>query len=160
MLIVIVIISLLTAALIGVFQQVRNSAWKQKARDSARQIAVAWNIKLLDDHTFPPANSVYQPTAVTPLTFQTSVSNMVLLNSTKIYLEQNALQRSTNPSDSKTAGMRDHWGNLFYVQLDTSYSGIVNDPIDPSKTISANVIVWSTGPNPANPASSFCVASP
>ena len=47
LLIVILVISILIAVGFGAFQQARNTAWKQKSRDSARQIATAWNLRLL-----------------------------------------------------------------------------------------------------------------
>jgi prepilin-type N-terminal cleavage/methylation domain-containing protein len=150
---VILIISILAAAMIGLYQQARNAAWKEKARDSAHQIAIAWNIRLMDDHKFPDTIvSIPQP-------FQTTAANMAILNSNiynRIYLEQSAEQRINDNNH----GMKDKWGNFFYVQLDTTYGGAIKDPRDSSATINANVVVWSTGPHPSDKANSYCVASP
>jgi len=157
---VILIIGILAAALIGLYQQSRNAAWKERARDSARQIAIAWNLKLMDDHAFPSSvsfkdiNGAVLPLNTTEITFPSSSTNMAVLNSTKIYLEQSAEQRSIN------SGMKDKWGNYFNVRLDLNYDGMVKDPRDPSGAtlINANVVVWSQGPY--NNTNSYCVASP
>ena len=160
LLVVVLIIGILASASIGIYQHSRTAAWKQRARDSARQIAVAWNIKLLDDHAFPPSisfsdiNGTALPLITTDITFPTTTTNMAILNSTKLYLEQNANQRSIN------SGMIDKWGHFFNVRLDLNYDGLVQDPRDPSgaTTINANVVVWSLGPY--SQTETFCVASP
>ena len=153
MLTVILIIGILAAACLGIFQQARTTAWKQKARDTARQIATAWNVRLMDDHAFP-AISLFQSYG-TPYAgaFPTTAANMSTLNSNaanRIYLEQNASQH--------LSGMTDKWGNYYYVRLDVTYSGTVLNPIDNTTLINGNVVVWSLGPSPANPSSSFCIA--
>jgi type II secretory pathway pseudopilin PulG len=151
LLVVILIIGILASIGVGLYIQARNTAWKERARDTARQIAIAWNVRLLDDHKFPDAIVLLYPSQP----FQTTAANMAILNSnaySRIYLEQSAEQRIN--------GMRDKWGNFFYVQLDTTYSGAIKDPRDASATINANVVVWSKGPHPSDPADSYCVASP
>ena len=148
MLVVIVIIGILAGASLGLYQTARTTAWKQKTRDSARQIAVAWSVYLIDNHNFPPASSFQGSSG--NITFQTLATNMSMLNSAKIYLEQSADQRMN--------GMKDKWGAFFNVTLDGSYGGTVPDPTDNTKTINANVVVWSTGPSPANKSSSYCVS--
>ena len=144
MLVVILIISILTAVTLGIYQQARNTAWKQKTRDSARQIATAWNVYLMDNHGFPSATNftLYTGTPNVEITFPSSNVNMTVLNGPKIYLEQSADQRRN--------GMKDKWNNPFNIRLDMNYDGMVLNPID-GTTINANVIVWSTGPSPANP---------
>ena len=145
MLVVIVIIAILVGIGLGIYQQARNTAWKEKARDTARQIATAWNVYLMDNHAFPAALVGSQ--------FPTTAANMSLLYSNTanhIYLEQSA--------DQRKKGMKDKWGNYFQVQFqDATYSGTVPSPIDGS-TINANVIVWSLGPHPSDKSSSYCVA--
>ena len=153
MLVVILIICILVASTVGIYQQARNSAWKQRARDTARQIATAWNIYLIDNHAYPATTSFQGYGAVYSGTFQTIATNMSVLNSSKIYLEQSADQRINDGNH----GMMDKWGNFFYVRLDQTYTGTLQSPVDGS-TINANVVVWSQGPNPSNPGSSFCLA--
>ena len=147
MLIVILIIAILMSVGFGTFSQARNTAWKEKARDTARQIAHAWTSRLMEDHAFPSVSSGFDGTLTggqAEPTFQTTVANMcVLTNNADAhnYLEQNATQR--------TSGMTDHWGNYFYVRLDGDYDGIVLSPIDNTSQIHASVLVWSLGPNQA-----------
>ena len=148
---VILIISVLAAACIGIYQQARNAAWKEKARDTARQIATAWNVRLMDDHAFPAAIIATQP-------FYTTAANMAILNdyaANRIYLEQNADQRIIDTPP--THGMKDRWGNFYKVQLDVTYKGTVPNPLG-GPDINANVVVWSLGPTPASPSSSYCMA--
>ncbi len=143
LLIVILVISILIAVGFGAFQQARNTAWKQKARDSARQIATAWNLRLLEDRAFPAAASFTNATGTADeIGFETTTANMGVLNAGRIYLEQSADQRSS--------GMRDKWLQYFHVRLDTDYDGSIKSPYDNTTAIRANVIVWSFGPNQDN----------
>ena len=152
MLIVILIIAILVAVSLGVYQQARTTAWKERARDSARQIATAWNVYLMDNHAFPVATSFQGVTGGnTEPTFQTLATNMVPLHSAKVYLEQSA--------DQSINGMKDKWGNPFCVRLDLNYDGKINSPYDNSTPINANVVVWSWGPNPSAWSASASVAS-
>lgn len=146
MLAVILIIAILATIGLGLYQQARNAAWKQKARDSARQIATAWNLRLIEDHAFPAttafvADPVYNTDAPQSITFETGTNNMMVLNSTKIYLEQNA--------DQRKYGMKDKWGQSFHVRLDMNFDGVVTSPLD-NTPIHANVVVWSLGPYPGS----------
>ena len=154
MLAVIVIICILMTVSMGVYKQVRNVAWKGKTRDSARQIATAWNLSLLENQSFPLAALAPVGTVSgSYLTFQTTTNTMMILNSSKIYLEQSA--------DQKRNGMKDKWGHCFNVQIDQNYGGTVEDPANPSAPkINANVVVWSYGPNGPGDTNNYCVASP
>jgi prepilin-type N-terminal cleavage/methylation domain-containing protein len=154
LLVVITIISILVVASIGIYNQAQIAAWKQKSRDTARQLAVAWNARLMEEHTFPvaalTATSVAKYTDPNSLTFETTTNNMVPLTSSGS-LDQNAEQRQK--------GMRDKWGRTFLVRLDTDYDGIVTHPVDLT-SVHANVIAWSLGPNPSNPSNSWVVVWP
>ena len=141
MLAVVLIISILATIGFGTFQQARNAAWKQKARDSARQIATAVNLYLMDHRAFP-SNTTGSAT------FQTTKENMAFLNSSvvdtkvRIYLDQDTAQRLN--------GMNDRWGNPFNVQMDVNFTGSVPNPLagcpNQPDTLNANVVVWSWGP--------------
>jgi prepilin-type N-terminal cleavage/methylation domain-containing protein len=151
---VIVIIGIIFSSITIAYQHARTAAWKEKARDTARQLATAWNLRLQDDREWPATSANYQTVfdsadlANNDLTFQTTPANMSLLGSTnnpqsKIYFDQNADQRAN--------GLRDHWGNLFSVRLDLDYDGQVLNPTNGASdtaVIKANVVVWSTGPKP------------
>jgi len=174
MLVVVVIISILVASGVGIYSQARIAAWKERTRDTARQIAVAWNQRLLDDGTFPTASlDAFKDSSVLSgaYVFQTLTNTMCILNSNNngpllhgiitsyIYIDQSAAERQ--------AGMLDHWGQPFYVQLDTTYKSRVINPIDKTTVINANVLVWSMGPNPvawdpsapmAQKSNSYCMA--
>ncbi len=155
LLVVISIIGILAAVLLGSFQQARNAAWKQKARDSARQIATAWNTYCIDSHGFPAATAFTLDTTgvadANSITFATSTNNMAVLNRSQTYLEQNKTQR--------ISGMKDKWGNYFLVRLDANYDGTISSPLD-STLIRANVMVWSLGPYPNTPANSWVMVWP
>ena len=163
MLVVIVVIATLIAVSVGIFAQARDNAWKQRARATARQLAVAWNQRLLDDGVFPTiTNQVTLPGISGKVVFQTTPENMQMLNindnagfgvnKSYIYMDQTA--------DERVNGMKDHWGNggtFFYVQWDPTYQHEVINPIDGS-IVHANVMVWSLGPHPSNPTNSYCMA--
>jgi prepilin-type N-terminal cleavage/methylation domain-containing protein len=155
MMVVIVIIGILAAVLLSTFQAARNAAWKQKARDGARQIATAWNTYCIDQRGFPASTAfTLDPTYNTDaaaVTFETSVTNMAVLNARVTYLEQN--------KDQRLNGMKDKWGRYYHVRLDANYDGTVKSPIDNS-IIRANVMVWSLGPHPNDTAKSWIMVWP
>ncbi len=149
---VVLILGLLISIAFGTFVQARNAAWKQKARDSARQIATAWSTRLVENRAFPSASAftadpVYD-TDPNSFTFETTTNNMAVLN----YIDQNAEQR--------LSGMKDKWGRFFHVRLDTNYDGTVLNPIDATSLIRANVLVWSLGPTPLYPSNSWIMVWP
>ena len=160
MMAVLLIICILVSLAIGAYWKARDTAWREKARDTARQLAIAWNMRLVDDTKFPDSipdsgnNSVSGAPSVNPAdglepTFATTGANMALVcvasNNTqsRVYFEQNATQRSLTLS----GGLKDHWDHYFYVTLDKDYDGTIKSPVDGS-TIHANVIVWSMGKRP------------
>ena len=147
---VIVIITILSSVIIVAYIHARDAAWKQKTRDSARQIATAINLYMLANRAYPDINQIYNYNSGV---FKTSSTNMMILNSSTTYLEQNAEQRVYDPDHIEwdgpvgvtNGGFRDKWGYYFHVQIDPTYSGTVNNPVDGSP-VHANVIVWSMGP--------------
>lgn len=148
---VLLIIGVIISIAFGAFVQARTTAWKQKARDSARQIATAWSTRLVENRAFPSASAftadpVYD-TDPNSFTFETTTNNMAVLN----YIDQNAEQRLN--------GMKDKWGRFFHVRLDTNYDGTVLSPLDAS-LIRANVLVWSLGPTPLYPSNSWIMVWP
>ena len=153
MLIVVLIICILISIGFGGYRMARDAAWKERARDSARQICTAWNLRLQYDRQFPSYTNFVGRTgtdtgANAEITFQTTIDNMAALNNgDRIWLDQSADQRS---ADTTINGMRDRWGRFFYVRLDMNYDGTVKNPYDSTSAIRANVAVWSLGPNPAN----------
>jgi len=144
MLVVVLIISILMSVGIGAFSQARNTVWKERTRDTARQIAHAWNSRLMDDHAFP--------TGLGNGDFQTTAANMMILTNNDTaqihhaYLEQSA--------DQLAHGVKDHWGNYFNVRLDWAYTGKIQNPVD-NTDIHASVLVWSLGPSPGSPQKSW-----
>lgn len=153
LLVVIVIIGVIFSSITIAYQHARTAAWKEKARDTARQLATAWNLRLQDDREWPAVTAfvrdpIYDAGTMTEITIQSTPDNMSLLCSTnnpqaKVYFDQNAEQR--------VQGLRDHWGNVFHVRLDLNYDGQVRNPTNGASdtaVIQANVVVWSTGPKP------------
>jgi type II secretory pathway pseudopilin PulG len=155
LLVVILIIGVLAAALLSTYQQARNAAWKQKTRDSARQIATAWNTYSIENRGFPAATAfVPDPTYNTDansITFETTTTNMAVLNASQTYLEQSTAQRRN--------GMTDKWGRYFHIRMDTNYNGLVSSPLD-ATPIRANIVVWSIGPEPSTPVKSWVMVWP
>lgn len=170
MLAVLLIISVLASVALGAYWKARDTAWREKTRDTARQLAIAWNMRLVDDAKFPDAKSfdltasVVTDSGTVPAsatdspgdpnalaTFATTPLNMALVcvasNNTqsRIYFEQNAAQRA---SILNGGGLKDHWNNFFYVRLDKHYDGKIPNPTNSTTSIRANVIVWSTGKRP------------
>jgi len=178
-LVALVVIGILATLGVGSYWKARDTAWREKTRDTAHQLAIAWNMRLVDDGQFP-APSMFDNTIVPkiPLAnsgnvqqqlsgpyswsdgngnsgkaqiFASTVPNMaqVCVSSNnvqrRIYFEQSAAAR--------TNGLLDHWGNYFYVALDTSYIGTIASPTNTATVIHANVLVWSTGKTPSNPSS-------
>jgi len=157
------VIGILATLGVGSFWKARDTAWREKTRDTARQLAVAWNMRLVDDGQFPVFTV---DTSVTPPTAPSTIQNAMVFATTpinmaqvcvssnnvqkRIYFEQNAAAR--------VYGLQDHWGNYFYVALDTSYTGTIASPTNTSSVIHANVVVWSTGKTPSNP-NSWIVAA-
>ena len=142
MLTVLLIIALLASIAFGAFQAARTTAWKQKARDAGRQLAIAWNLKMQDDGKFP-SMAAFDTSAVgsdgSEITFDATGYNLTnSLNGARTYFEAT--------TDQQHNGLRDHWGQLFHVRLDADYDGQVKDPANSAQYIHANVVVWSDGP--------------
>ena len=155
---VMLIICFLIAAIGSAYMHARKVAWKEKARDTGRQLAAAWNIRLADDHEFPitalvdttPVNETGE--TVRDVDFDTTPTNMVILNvniNNRTYFEQNA--------DQRVNGLRDKWKQLFHVRLDANYSGKIAHPVLTGTVVRANVIVWSDGARPGVPKEAIVV---
>lgn len=137
MLAVILIIGILTAIAFGAFAGIRLQAWRAKSRDLAGQLAHAWNQHLLSNREFPPNVPEFA-----------DAEHLALLNAGRTngtyYLDLKQVERQN--------GLRDRWGDLYKVQLDTDYDGLVDHPFS-NVQIRASVIVWSErfGPNGPQP---------
>jgi prepilin-type N-terminal cleavage/methylation domain-containing protein len=156
LLVVILMICVLMGAAAGAFLLARNIAWKHKARDTARQIVIAWNLRLMDIG-FPPV-AQFDPDPrwnndADSITFESTVTNMLFLVTTnRTFLEQSM--------DERANGMRDRWGHYFHVRLDLhsdeSHDGTMLNPVD-DRPVRANVLVWSEGPHPEDRVKSWIV---
>ena len=143
MLVVLLIIGLLASAAFGAFRMARLAAWKQKARDTCRQLAYSWNQRLIEDTKWPADTAFDGATNDnSDLIFDTGATNMAVLNvnsQSAGFFEQSAEQRA--------AGLLDRWNHFFHVRLDADYDGKVYNPVSASNVF-ANVLVWSEGPGP------------
>lgn len=150
MLVVILIIVILIAIAFSTFASVRLQAWRAKSRDLARQIAHAWNQRLLVYREFPQAAIDLQDAQTDePRDFAYSDPyHLAILNTNRtvgnLFIELKNLER-----DSR--GLRDKWGDLYKVRLDTDYNGLVQHPFS-NIQVRASVIVWSDRfGNPSGP---------
>jgi hypothetical protein len=136
MLAVILIIGVMMAIAFGAFTSVREQAWRARSRDLARQLAHAWNQYLLVNRAFPPS----VPDTATPEHLRILNTNQTPGN---LFLE---LKRNESQE-----GLKDKWGALYHVRLDTDYNGMVDHPFS-NVHVRASVIVWSDRfGNPSGP---------
>ncbi|MDD5705621.1 MAG: type II secretion system protein [Kiritimatiellae bacterium] len=148
MLVVVAIIAILTAVTLSLMQSSRDSAWRAKARDTARQIVAAWNLYLQDQHGFPAPSAFFDVAPATIGGYPTTVANLKVLNASRIYLELK--------KDELQQGLMDRWRQPFYFNLDFNYDGLMENPAlkaDPGKVpeellVRGNAIAWSLGRNP------------
>lgn len=150
MLAVILIISILIAIAFGVFAGVRQQAWRAKSRDLARQIAHAWTQRLLTEREFPAAAITAQGGALGGALgiLQSNAEHLDLLNAG----QTNGTYFLELKVDERRDGLKDKWGTLFNVRLDTDYDGLVKHPFDSSIELRTSVVVWSDRfGNPSGP---------
>lgn len=147
------IVSIMITLAIGAFIRARNNAWRERARETARQLATAWNLRLVDDGRFPDPATAPFDTSVTPpaaatadpnsLTFATTALNMAFVSETNycgnlqyhVYFEQTKAQRrAAYEAGGQDLGLRDHWNGYFFVRLDVAnggsgnYDGVIKNP--------------------------------
>lgn len=124
---------LLSATAVGI-TGAQRSAKLAKSRDTARQVATAWSIYLLDNRSFPKQNTLSTgalPSGATPSGgpfFPMNHSNMDKLNSSgsgKSYLEFSNKELAKGASSAKVC---DAWDNPIYFALDFDYDGKIDSP--------------------------------
>ncbi len=155
---VIMIMAVLMAVVTGGLRQARLSAWRVKARDSARQLVAGWNLHLTDRRCFPPrgdfSSAAHGGFAATP-------ANLALLNKDGIvYLELSEVERDEHNQWSQRSGLRDRWNHHIHFNLNFEFDKKMPNPApysryirrdgstsakDPIDFIQANAIAWSLG---------------
>ncbi len=138
---VLLIMAVLAAALTAGLATARNKAWRAKARESCRNIHMAWDLYLVDMRKFPFDKGGGQKQVA-------NSENMKWL----VDPAENRLKRTYLEMDDKEKdeGFNDHWGQPLKFSLDTDYDGQVDNPYpdirDPAiATVKASSIVWSDG---------------
>ncbi len=150
MLVVILIVAILISAVFGGLTAARQTAWRTRARDTARQIVQAWNLHLNDYREFPDAKKFSD--ALAEGGYAASAGNLALLNADgKIYLEL--------AEEDREHGLKDKWGHPMGFNIDFDYDGKVANPapeafetgkaVKEMEQVLATSIAWSKGPNPA-----------
>jgi len=130
---VILIIGILISIAFGAFAGVRQQAWRAKSRDLARQLSHAWNQHLLANREFPQGVPLYSDAV-----------HLAMLNAGRT----NGTYFLDLKKEERANGLKDKWGALYKVELDTDYDGLVTHPFS-NVQVRASVIVWSErfGPN-------------
>ena len=155
MLTVITIIAILASTMLIGYKNARQTAWNEKARDTAKQIASACNVYMVNNGQLPtpmftgyangdflmvPENLSVLNSTYTNWLWITTPTNTYVLKTPRAYLEATGEQHKN--------GVLDHWGRPFHVRVDENFTGAIDDPRYPdSKTnkIHASVVVWSLG---------------
>ncbi len=130
------IISVLISATSVGISTAQRSAKTAKSRDTARQVATAWSVYLLDNRSFPDkgslstkkidgTSSVSGNAAGGPY-FPMNNDNMAKLNGKgKSYLEFSNKELEKGVSK---AVVSDAWGNAILFTLDFDYNGKIDTP--------------------------------
>lgn len=140
MIAVLLILSILAAALTAGLGTARNKAWRAKARETCRNICEAWNMYLLDMRKFPKLGDGQK--------LEANSKNMeCLVDSSKNRLNRTYLEMDEKEKDE---GFKDHWGQPICFSLDTDYDGQVVNPYPkvrepPVAKVKATSIAWSDG---------------
>ncbi len=153
---VILIMALLVGLTLSGLRAARIKAWRVKARDTARQLAQAWNLYLQDTREFPPPAAFEKDDQYGATSgFPTSKANLAILNETLNYIELSA-------EELDDYGLRDKWKRPFYFILDNgdngdvAYDGFIKNPaLEPDseldakeKLVRGNALAWSRGEAP------------
>jgi type II secretory pathway pseudopilin PulG len=159
LLIVIMIIGILMAIGLGTYGNARTTAKRTKARDMARQIVHGWNLYLQEIREFPDIPD--KDPKLPDWQHKTTVPNLRVLNASRVYFEVADKDLEVKPADvDQVAGLKDPWGQLYYVALDCEkkssrcepYDGLIQDPrggLSATNTdIRASVIAWSISEKP------------
>ena len=146
MIAVIVILAILAAALTAGLSTARNKAWRTQARETCRELCMAWNAYLLDVRKFPLKNASGLEANYENLKWIVSPEWMNAedrkRHTGRIYLEIS--------EQEKENGIKDHWGQTYRFSLDTDYDGEIDNPypnaFEPSiSKAKATVVAWSLG---------------
>lgn len=146
---VVLILSLLMAAMVTGLSRARNAAWRVQARETCRELCEAWNAYLLEERAFPEkkefdldgGNSI--PATADNIRFLSGKSDVT----SKVYLELNEEEKNKDKRD----GLKDHWGNRIYFMLDFDYAGEIDNPhpaangLGNNTKVRASAIAWSPG---------------
>jgi len=142
MLVVIAIIAILAGMLLPVLNQIRRYTKRTKAKEMIYQTKTAFKQYLVDYRKFPNVDKTQM---------DTNWLN-VLSGRTHNSLGHKYMDVSTNEfsSDPNVSGLRDPWGELYWVTVDNGMGG---DSIAYDHKVSAGgygeieeeVVVWSTG---------------
>lgn len=144
MLVVIAIIAILAGMLLPVLNQIRRYTKRTKAKEMIYQAKTAFKQYLVDYRKFPNV-------AITRT--DTNVLN-ILSGRTHNSLGHKYMDVSTNEfsSDPNVSGLRDPWGELYWVTVDNGLGGDTTGAYDHkvrasgyADEIEEEVIVWSTG---------------
>lgn len=138
---VLLIMAVLAAALTAGLATARNKAWRAKARETCRNIHMAWDLYLVDMHKFPFGKGDGQKK-------DANKENMKWL----VDPGENRLKRTYLEMDDReeSEGFKDHWGQPIKFSLDTDYDGLVDNPYpnirEPAvEKVKASSIAWSDG---------------
>lgn len=139
LLVVILIIGVLAAVSLSAYSGIRNQAWRTRSRNLASQLAHAWTQYLLEHREFPKDVPEYSDKDHLELLNYGKTAGSYFLEVTK---------------EEKVNGLRDKWGDLYHVRLDTDYDGLIENPFygeykdkvsGPlgNEKIRASALVWS-----------------
>ena len=143
MIVVILIIGILIGVGAFTFGKAKDNARSAITRDTAKQIVDSWTLYQQTKYEWP---------ASIPSTAET-----VPLDSEACYLPTNSVSNFELKLEEKTSGLKDSWGSLYSIWLDTDYDGqIILDPNpwrdihpsfkdEPILTIKGAVLVASPG---------------
>ncbi len=127
LLVVIAIIATLAGLLLGAIRKTPEQGKKVACRQMISQLDTAWNYYLTENQGFPSETLTEMDT--------NSIDYI------KGYVDFTLEEQGTN---SATSGLRDPWGELLSIRLDTDLDGEVTTP---HGQVDKYVAIWSKGPD-------------
>lgn len=132
---VMMIIAILIGFLFPVFQKIRDTVRKAKAREDVYQIQVAWQQYYTDNRILPDEYIT-----------QMDSNGIKTLNNPVHYIDLTQSQQGE--------GFKDYWGGIYQVRIDNgqggdiAYDGIIRVPFGPGGSmieVQKSVCAWSKG---------------
>jgi type II secretory pathway pseudopilin PulG len=142
MLLVITTIVILAGLLLGGINMALRKAEIQKAQTSAFQLATAFRNFQSEYGTWPNDNAAAQ-------TVDNTLLSILIGQDTGGKNPRRIVFFEPESKSVKPTGYVDPWNNVYGCKFDQTYTGAVIPP-DGSNSVSAGVVVWSTGPKGAS----------